>query len=532
MRLTVSQRLWLPPLVIALLTGAAAVLAVRATQRQGVAQAAQVQAEARLQTLGRLRNLEEANAARLSALLLSPGSTLERQIGPETRQAADAAAALQTELAAAFGVAEAQPLAADMAAETAAVAAGAKAYAAAAEEARLLKSQGDVAGAADLLAGKMRPALGGYLAAIERLARAQDGAARALRERLADERRLAQWALLGGLAALALLMVALTVLLARSVLQPLGQVRRMAQRIAQGDLSEDIGTERRDEFGELLHSLAGMQAALRSVVGEVQGAAGSIQMASAEVASGILDLSQRTEQAAGHLQQTAGSMERLTDAVTRAADSAQAAHRLAQSAAQVAAQGAEAVGQVTGVMQRIDTGARQIADILAVIDGIAFQTNILALNAAVEAARAGQHGQGFAVVAEEVRALAGRSADAARQIKALIASSVDNVDAGNQLVQAAAGTMGDLLAAVQRVSGAMSDITAAAGEQREGIGQVNAAVIVLDHMTQQNAALVEQGAAAAQSLNEQACKLSRTVGTFRLQGDGESWVNPHPPEMA
>ena len=318
--------------------------------------------------------------------------------------------------------------------------------------------------------------------------------------------------------ALVVLLVApLTLLNSRSITQPIGHAAQVAQAIAGGDLTQPIHVgSSRDEAGALLAALQSMQDSLRSVVGQVHKSSLSIQNSSAEVASGNLDLSNRTEQAAGSLQQTASSMEQLTDTVRQSADAAGQAKALAASAAQVAQRGGSVVAQVVTTMNDINASSKKIGDIIGTIDGIAFQTNILALNAAVEAARAGEQGRGFAVVASEVRSLAQRSAEAARQIKSLIGASVERVETGSRLVTDAGSTMSEIVASVQRVSHIVGEISAAAAEQSSGIGQVNSAVAQLDQVTQQNAALVEQSAAAAASLKEQATRLNGLVGTFRL----------------
>ena len=313
-----------------------------------------------------------------------------------------------------------------------------------------------------------------------------------------------------------IIVVPLTLLNSRSITAPIDHARHVAQAIADGDLRSAIRIVGDDEASELLRALQQMQASLTGLVAQVQVASLSVQHSSAEVASGNSDLSSRTEQAAGSLQQTASSMEQLTGTVRHSADSARQASELAASAAGVAQRGGAVVAQVVTTMEDINASSRRIADIIGTIDGIAFQTNILALNAAVEAARAGEHGRGFAVVASEVRSLAQRSAAAAREIKDLIGASVDRVEAGTRLVADAGSTMGEIVASVQRVADIIGEISHAATEQSSGIGQVNGAVSQLDHMTQQNAALVEQSAAAAESLKEQAARLSGLVGTFRL----------------
>ena len=325
-------------------------------------------------------------------------------------------------------------------------------------------------------------------------------------------------AVFAGALALALLLVApMTLLNSHSITAPMLQARELALAIADGDLTRPVPTEGRDEAADLLRALAHMQGALRRLVGEVREASGSIQLAANEVASGNADLSGRTERTAGSLQQTASSMQQLTHSVQHSADSARHASTLAASASSVAERGGSVVAEVVSTMGEINAASHRIADIIGTIDGIAFQTNILALNAAVEAARAGEQGRGFAVVAGEVRSLAQRSAEAAREIKTLIGASVDKVDNGARLVRDAGSTMGDIVASVQRVTDTIRAITTAASEQSEGIGQVNGAVNALDAMTQQNAALVEQSAAAAESLKGQASRLHAVVARFRVE---------------
>ena len=304
--------------------------------------------------------------------------------------------------------------------------------------------------------------------------------------------------------------------LTRSITRPIADAVSAADAVAQGDLSRQVVADGGDEMARLMRSLGTMTSNLRTLVGQVRSSTDSIGTASSEIATGNQDLSTRTEEAASSLQETASSMEQLTGTVRQSADAANQANQLASSAAEVAARGGAVVSQVVSTMDEINASSRKIADIIGVIDGIAFQTNILALNAAVEAARAGEQGRGFAVVATEVRNLAQRSAEAAKEIKALIGVSVDRVENGSRLVSAAGTTMSEIVGSVQRVSNIIAEITAGASEQSDGIGQVNVAVGHLDQMTQQNAALVEQSAAAAQSLREQAARLSQVVGSFRL----------------
>jgi methyl-accepting chemotaxis protein len=336
-----------------------------------------------------------------------------------------------------------------------------------------------------------------------------------------DQRELLRTTMIGfgGAMLVAILIVApLTWANMQSICRPIDEARLLADRIATGELGATHAVvEGRDEAAVLLRSLLHMRQSLRTLVGQVRDSTGSIGNASAEIARGNDDLSMRTEQTATNLQQTASSMGQLTDTVQHSADSARQANELATSAASVAERGGAVVAQVVSTMGEINTSSKKIADIIGVIDSIAFQTNILALNAAVEAARAGEQGRGFAVVASEVRSLAQRSATAAREIKGLIDSSVEKVDSGSRLVADAGQTMGEIVASVRRVSEVIGQISSAAAQQSEGIGQVNSAVAQLDQMTQQNAALVEQSAAAAMSLRDQAQRLTEVVGAFRVE---------------
>ena len=305
--------------------------------------------------------------------------------------------------------------------------------------------------------------------------------------------------------------------LARSITRPLQGLRGTALDIAAGDLSRPIPRDLHAETGELMRAMADMQDALRGLVSQVRQASDSIQTASREVATGNADLSQRTEQTASNLQTTASSMEQIAGTVRSSAEVATQANQLATSARSVAQRGGEAVTDVVQTMQGIQSSSRKIGDIIGVIDSIAFQTNILALNAAVEAARAGEQGRGFAVVATEVRGLASRSADAAREIKSLITASLEQVEQGTRQVGDAGSTMKEILASVQRVTDLIGEITVSASEQSTGLDHINNAVADLDRMTQQNAALVEQSAAAAESLQQQAQTLSAGVARFRVE---------------
>jgi methyl-accepting chemotaxis protein len=316
--------------------------------------------------------------------------------------------------------------------------------------------------------------------------------------------------------------IVLAWLATRSVTRPIAEALRVAAAVAAGDLTTQVHVNSSDETGKLMQALKQMNESLASVVGAVRSGTDAIATASGQIATGNQDLSQRTEEQATSLEQTAASMEELTGTVRQNAENAQQANQLAECAAEVALKGGQIVEEVVGTMASIHTSSRKMADIITVIDGIAFQTNILALNAAVEAARAGEQGRGFAVVASEVRSLAQRSAAAAKEIKGLIDVSVSAVDAGSNLVSRAGQTMQEVVGSIQRVKNLMGEIAGATSEQTRGIDQVNTAITQLDQVTQQNAALVEEAAAAAQSMRTQAGALVSTVSVFRLDADREA----------
>ncbi|MGV7208970.1 methyl-accepting chemotaxis protein [Oxalobacteraceae bacterium A2-2] len=334
-----------------------------------------------------------------------------------------------------------------------------------------------------------------------------------------------RWTMLLLTAAAAALSAWVIYTITRGITRPLNRAVDMAQAVAGGDLTRRVECDTRDETGQLLRALVDMSDSLERTVGQVRAGSDTISHASGEIASGNMDLSSRTEQQASSLEETASSMEELTSTVTQNAENARQATKLVLAASDFANKGGQVVGQVVSTMGAIKDSSNKIVDIISVIDGIAFQTNILALNAAVEAARAGEQGRGFAVVASEVRTLAQRSATAAREIKELIGQSVQTVDEGARLVDEAGATMDGIVQSVRQVADIMTEISAASSEQSTGIEQVNQAIVTIDDVTQQNAALVEEAAAAAQSMRDQAELLAQAVSVFKLASQ-QSYAPP------
>ena len=449
----------------------------------------------------------EANWVRTSALMRSSDPVYLAALRKDMAAATESVSQAQKQLEAMMQDSKGQALMADVARQR-------KTYSDFRAALQKRQAQGD--DITQALDNELRPLADNYLKAVVDVA---NDAARNLAEvqtAAAESATASQVTLTAGAALALLLGLLLATLTKRSITGPIHRAAEVAEAIRNGDLTSNIDAAGNDETAQMLRGLAEMQANLRNIVAHVRQGSEAVATASAQIASGNSDLSGRTEEQASALEQTAASMEQLGSTVRQNADNAHQANQLALNASAVAVQGGDVVAQVVGTMKGINDSSRKIADIIGVIDGIAFQTNILALNAAVEAARAGEQGRGFAVVASEVRSLAQRSADAAKEIKALITASVERVEQGTQQADLAGSTMTEVVGAIRRVTDIMGEISAASSEQSTGVAQVGEAITQMDQATQQNAALVEESAAAADSLQRQAQELVQTVAVFRL----------------
>ncbi|QBE65150.1 methyl-accepting chemotaxis protein [Pseudoduganella lutea] len=451
----------------------------------------------------------EVNAARTIAAFLVPDVAAQKAIEATMAASSKRATEIQDQLGKELVDAESRS-------GHAAVMAARKAYSDIRKTMLTAKAAGDSATAQRIYGGELNTTREAYLAALASLLKTQqtalDATAAEIRASYAASRNLLVALGLGAIAA----GIALAWYLTRAITEPLHQAVQVAESVSSGDLTSVIETSRGDETGQLLRALKRMNGSLLTIVSQVRNSTDTIVGAASEIAAGNLDLSSRTEQQASALQQTAATMEELTSTVRSNADNAREARTLADGAAVIAGQGGTVVADVVHTMKAINASSGRIVDIIGVIDSIAFQTNILALNAAVEAARAGEQGRGFAVVASEVRALAARSATAAREIKELIGDSAQKVQAGTALVDRAGGAMGDIVAAIGKVTQIINGIADASAQQQDGIEQVNQAISQMDQVTQQNAALVEQAAAAAAAMQDQAGRLADAVAVFRL----------------
>ena len=517
--LRISHKLWLSvACIIAALAGVVGASAHRSSRVQAESDALAREMAQRVQMATRWAGMTEANAARTLAVVLGRDEAIEQAFKDQITATSARISELQKGL-------EAMALSQADREQMARIATARKTMMDLRNQARQIKEAGRYDEAVGLVRQSYVPAVTAYLGTLHDFVQMQERTAEQRHGEMAASRMLTV-KLAGAAVGLLLLGIVLgAYFLIRSIQRPLAQANAMAARVAGGDLRAQSGdTVRGDEFGELLQSLGGMRESLSRMVRQVRQSTDSIAVASAEIATGNQDLSARTEATSSNLQQTAAAMEQFTSTAQHGAGAAGQASQLAGAARDVARRGGAVVTEVVSTMEDIQHSSRKIVDIIGVIDGIAFQTNILALNAAVEAARAGEQGRGFAVVASEVRSLAQRSAEAAKEIKTLIGGSVERVESGSRLVHSAGATMQEVVQSVQRVADMIGEVTAAATEQSAGIAQVNQAVGQLDQMTQQNAALVEQSAAAAQSLREQAEHLTQVVAAFRT--DGAAPVGP------
>lgn len=510
MRLSIAVKLWLPTLVVTVALIAMSVgSAVRTVRSQTETTRQQSEQQAKLEGAARWSGLAQANAMRQVGAALAADDSAAQLLLTDATPTANAIGQLKAELGRLLQHPDEQRELANVLAREAALAQ-------ALEQARNLRATGDMAAVQAHVQQQVQPRLQAFTTALRQLVALTETGATALRDKVGQERMRTVWMVAAIMAFIAVAISLGTRLLQRNVCEPLQRIVDTANAIGQGNLAVRMDTTRRDEMGDVLRALQGMVASLATLLEQVHGSASNISLASAEIASGNQNLSDRTEHTASNLQQTTGVMNHLNTSLREAAEASRHASELAQSAYQVAQTNGQTVGNVVSTMHEIHASSSKVVEIIGVIDGIAFQTNILALNAAVEAARAGEAGRGFAVVAAEVRALAGRSAEAAKEIKALIGNSVDGVNRAAGLVDGAGQAMQQLVNAVQQVSDIVTQVSHATSSQMRDMQQVYASVAELDGMTQQNAALVEQSAAATASLHEQVTLMEGLVKRFAL----------------
>lgn len=528
--LRVATKLWLSVVaIIAALLLLIGFAGVRSASLQAEADTTVSALNLRLKLASTWAGLTEANAARTVASAMTFDPSVAERLNADIQKTSAKISAVQK------SIEEAQLGPAEKA-QMGKVAASRKAMIEVRDKASKFKADGNYTEAVAVITQEYSPAVEVYLGTLNELVMLEEKSMTDFETYMRNERGLT--VKVAGAVVLILIVGILVgaAVLIRSIRLPLAQANELAAHIAQGDLSAHIDVTRGDEFGDLMKSLAAMNESLARMVQQVRQSTDSIATASSEIATGNQDLSIRTEQTSSNLQSTASAMDELTTTVQQSADNARQASALAASASTVAEKGGSVVQQVVSTMEEINTSSKKISDIISVIDGIAFQTNILALNAAVEAARAGEQGRGFAVVASEVRSLAQRSAEAAKEIKGLIGTSVAKVESGTKLVTDAGSTMSDIVQSVRRVADVIGEITAASVEQSSGIADVNQSISNLDQMTQQNAALVEQSAAAAQSMREQADQLAQAVAVFKinamLRQNPAKDITPRPQKLA
>ncbi len=518
-RLKMAHKLWAAVLlIVAVLIAVIGLAGYRSSVTQQASDQAAQQMRSRTELAIEWMGLTDANAVRTLALALSSEASVEASFKPAMAETSDRISRVQKAL-------QALAVSAEDKAQMERVSAARQQVLTLRQQIAQLKDQGETVRALALAEQSFKPAIAAYLQSLRAFVDLQKKAAADSQLQMA-ELRMATVKIAGVVVLLVVLGIAAgAFFLIRSMQSPLLAAQLMAERIAGGDLRVGETVQRHDEFGALLRTQQDMCRALNAMVAQVRHSADSIATASAEIAGGNQDLSARTEQTSSNLQQTAAAMEEFTSTIQNSASSAEQARSTASGAAALAQRGGEVVASMVVTMDEIRQSSQKIGDIIGVIDGIAFQTNILALNAAVEAARAGEQGRGFAVVASEVRSLAQRSGDAAKEIRTLIGTSEARVQNGIRLVQSVGESMDDIVKSVQNASTMISEVSEASVQQSAGVTQVNQAISQLDQMTQQNAALVEESAAAAQSLREQAEQLTQTVSMFRMDDLRSSHVH-------